>query len=155
MNPEFTIALLGDGGVGKTCFVKKLLGQAFSGKYLPTLDCEESVLDFNGTKLTILDFGGQQKFGGSRQAVETADGAILMFDLQSKLCLKNLDYWFKGCAHVPKVVCATKCELNASDHQWERIAAFLQTHPVNFFLVSSRIEHNISEPVDKLIEMLV
>ena len=64
----FKLVLVGDGGVGKTTFVNKLLNDKFTKKYVPTLGVEVNKLCFKTNygiiKFDIWDTAGQEKFGG-------------------------------------------------------------------------------------------
>jgi len=73
------LILVGDGGVGKTTFVKRHLTGEFEKKYVATLGVEVRCLDFHTNrgvlKFNCWDTAGQEKFGGLR------DGKFLFKDL--------------------------------------------------------------------------
>lgn len=62
--------LVGDGGVGKTTFVKRHLSGEFEKKYVPTLGAEVHPMPWttNRGKLifNVWDTAGQEKFAGLR-----------------------------------------------------------------------------------------
>ena len=64
----FKLILVGDGGVGKTTYVKRHLTGDFEKKYVATLGVEVHPLKFRTTHGTITfniwDTAGQEKFGG-------------------------------------------------------------------------------------------
>lgn len=66
----FKLVLLGDGGVGKTTFVKRHLTGEFEKKYIATLGVEVHLLKFYTNFGTILfnvwDTAGQEKYGNLR-----------------------------------------------------------------------------------------
>jgi GTP-binding nuclear protein Ran len=68
--PEFKLILVGDGGVGKTTFVKRHLTGEFEKKYVATLGVEVHPLAFHTNrgpiKFNVWDTAGQEKFGGLR-----------------------------------------------------------------------------------------
>lgn len=62
--------LVGDGGTGKTTFVKRHLTGEFEKKYVATLGVEVHPLVFHTNrgpiKFNVWDTAGQEKFGGLR-----------------------------------------------------------------------------------------
>jgi small GTP-binding protein len=66
--PEFKLVLVGDGGVGKTTFVKRHLTGEFEKKYNATVGVEVHPLQFQTNRGLIIynvwDTAGQEKFGG-------------------------------------------------------------------------------------------
>jgi len=68
--PTFKCVLVGDGGTGKTTFVKRHLTGEFEKKYVATLGVEVHPLVFYTTRgvirFNVWDTAGQEKFGGLR-----------------------------------------------------------------------------------------
>jgi len=68
--PTFKMVLVGDGGTGKTTFVKRHLTGEFEKKYVATLGVEVHPLVFNTSRgkirFNVWDTAGQEKFGGLR-----------------------------------------------------------------------------------------
>jgi GTP-binding nuclear protein Ran len=68
--PEFKLVLVGDGGVGKTTFVKRHLTGEFEKKYIATLGVEVHPMVFytnhGAIKFNVWDTAGQEKLGGLR-----------------------------------------------------------------------------------------
>ena len=62
--PEFKLILVGDGGVGKTTFVKRHLTGEFEKKYVATLGVEVHPLGFHTNrgpiKFNVWDTAGQE-----------------------------------------------------------------------------------------------
>ncbi|XP_047958984.1 GTP-binding nuclear protein Ran-B1-like isoform X2 [Salvia hispanica] len=71
--PSFKLVIVGDGGTGKTRFVKRHLTGEFEKKYEPTIGVEVHPLDFftNCGKIRFYfwDTAGQEKFGGLRRSL--------------------------------------------------------------------------------------
>ncbi|KAF8406978.1 hypothetical protein HHK36_006099 [Tetracentron sinense] len=81
--PSFKLVIVGDGGTGKTTFVKRHLTGEFEKKYEPTIGVEVHPLDFftNCGKIRFYcwDTAGQEKFGGLR------DGYYKVWDAFMKI----------------------------------------------------------------------
>jgi hypothetical protein len=68
--PQFKLVLVGDGGVGKTTFVKRHISGEFEKKYVPTLGAEVHPMDFTTDRgkitFNVWDTAGQEKYAGLR-----------------------------------------------------------------------------------------
>ena len=114
MIDSLKLVCVGDGGVGKTCFLKKL-GNVFEERYIPTeSQCTTWVdIEYQGTKYSVLDTAGQEKY---RLSVEwnKADAFFVMFDLTNSLSYKSTSWWIEkiksnnSTARI--VLVGTKCE---------------------------------------------
>ena len=98
--PEFKLILVGDGGVGKTTFVKRHLTGEFEKKYVATLGVEVHPLVFHTNrgpiKFNVWDTAGQEKFGGLRDGYYIqGQCAIIMFDVTSRITYKNVPNWLR------------------------------------------------------------
>jgi GTP-binding nuclear protein Ran len=97
--------LIGDTGVGKTTYIKKLLLNFFDERFVKTLGVEVHPLEItysrlgeegnNSIVLHVWDCAGDDRFGGLRSGywIE-ADMAIIMFhNLET---LKQVMYWYRS-----------------------------------------------------------
>ena len=115
---RFKIVLLGDGGTGKTSFLRRFTTGHFEHKYIATLGHEVHHLLFNTNYGTVLldcwDTAGQEMFGFAERCCHNTDGAVLFFDLGSKTTYKNLPKWHQKLLQVtgpiPLVVCGNKMD---------------------------------------------
>ncbi|KAL2525486.1 GTP-binding nuclear protein Ran-3 [Abeliophyllum distichum] len=119
--PSFKLVIVGDGGTGKTTFVKRHLTGEFEKKYEPTIGVEVHPLDFftNCGKIRFYcwDTAGQEKFGGLRDGYYIhGQCAIIMFDVTARLTYKNVPTWHRDlcrvCENIPIVLCGNKSNYN-------------------------------------------
>ena len=86
MTDHFKIVLLGEGGVGKTTFAKRLCEGQFDTRYIATVGVDIYHYTCNDIIFDIWDTAGQEKFGGLQDGYYfNADGLIVMFDLSRDL----------------------------------------------------------------------
>lgn len=116
----FKLVLIGDGGVGKTTFLRRHLTGEFEKRYVATLGVEVDPLDFRtnhgNVRFNVWDVAGQEKLGGLRDGYFTAaDAALIMFDLTGPISWRNLPIWIdllrKKCPDIPIVVCGNKVDI--------------------------------------------
>ncbi|UCE14973.1 MAG: GTP-binding protein [Candidatus Heimdallarchaeota archaeon] len=118
----YKIALIGDGGVGKTSIRERYLGNGFKAEYLLTVGADFAMRDdtINGfpARYQIWDLAGQQRFDGVREAYYTGClGALLVYDITRPDSFFNLPKWINelwinnGRGRVPIVVVANKTDL--------------------------------------------
>lgn len=96
----FKIALLGEGGVGKTALRYNYLGQGFKSNYSMTVgaDFAAKSVDLDGQPITaqIWDLAGQERFSTVRSLYyKGALGALLVFDITRPETYDTLPNWLE------------------------------------------------------------
>lgn len=152
----FKIILLGDGGVGKTCLLRKLINHnrsdSFEPRYLPTIGV--NVLTFQirtnvgDCDFEVWDTAGQEKLGGLRKGYyQEADAAIVMYDTQSRISYLNVQNWINDYSDVrpnsPIVICGNKCDITPQK---------IDQHPG--IVISVKDSVNIIEPFLSVVQTL-
>uniref|UniRef100_A0A669Q181 small monomeric GTPase n=2 Tax=Neognathae TaxID=8825 RepID=A0A669Q181_PHACC len=97
--PVLQVMLLGDSGVGKTCFLLQFKDRAFlSGTFIATvgIDFRNKVVAVDGVKvkLQIWDTAGQERFRSVTHAYyRDAQALLLLYDITSKMSFDNIRAW--------------------------------------------------------------
>lgn len=117
-NKTFKAIFVGDGGVGKSTYVKKMLTGRFSSKYIATLGVEVHPIDFRTSVgeivFNVWDCAGQEKFGGLRSGYWiNAQVAFVFYDAskESRKISSLVEEIKKVCGDIPIFYIATKCDL--------------------------------------------
>ncbi|EAY74933.1 hypothetical protein OsI_02827 [Oryza sativa Indica Group] len=152
--PSFKLVIVGDGGTGKTTFVKRHLTGEFEKKYEPTIGVEVHPLDFftNCGKIRFYcwDTAGQEKFGGLRDGYYIhGQCAIIMFDVTSRLTYKNVPTWHRDlcrvCENIPIVLCGNKVDVKNRQVKAKQVT-FHRKKNLQYYEVSAKSNYNFEKP---------
>jgi len=153
--PTFKIILVGDGGVGKTTFVKRHLTGEFETLYNPTMGVEIHPLIFftsdGKIKFEIWDTAGQEKFGGLRDGYYLqGNGAIIMFDLCSQNSYRNVSNWYRDvirvCKNIPIVLCGNKADRKEQRQVKPKTVSFHKNKDLAYFEISAKSNLHFEKP---------
>ena len=117
---RYKLVLCGDGGIGKTTFVKRHLTGEFEKKYIATIGAEVHPMVFSTSRgkicFDVWDTAGQEKLSTLRDGYYIgADCAIIMFDVCNRITYKNVDTWYKSltrvCEGIPIVLVGNKVDV--------------------------------------------
>ncbi|CAE7156135.1 unnamed protein product [Rhizoctonia solani] len=159
--PTFKLVLVGDGGTGKTTFVKRHLTGEFEKKYIATLGVEVHPLafttNFGNIVFNVWDTAGQEKFGGLRDGYYIqGQCGIIMFDVTSRITYKNVPNWHRDldrvCENIPLVLCGNKV-----DERKVKTGAvtFHRKKNLQYFEISAKSNYNFEKPFLWLARKLV
>lgn len=152
--PEFKLILVGDGGVGKTAFVKRHLTGEFEMKYVATLGTEVHPLLFHTNrgpiKFNVWDTSGEEKVGGLRDGYYIqGQCAILMFDVTSRITYKNVQNWHRDvtrvCENIPIVLTGNKVEIKDRKVKAKQIT-FHRKKNLQYYDISTKSNYNVEKP---------
>ncbi|VAI89404.1 unnamed protein product [Triticum turgidum subsp. durum] len=135
--PSFKLVLVGDGGTGKTTFVKRHVTGEFEKKYEPTIGVEVRPLDFQTShgkiRFYCWDTAGQEKFGGLRDGYYIhGQCAIIMFDVTSRLTYKN-------------VLCGNKVDVKNRQVK-AKMVTFHRKKNLQYYEISAKSNYNFEKP---------
>jgi len=151
---KFKLVLVGDGGTGKTTFVKRHLTGEFEKKYIATLGVEVHPLTFYTNYGKIIfncwDTAGQEKFGGLRDGYYIqGQCAIIMFDVTSRVTYKNVPNWHRDlirvCENIPIVLCGNKVDVKERKVKAKTIT-FHRKKNLQYYDISAKSNYNFEKP---------
>jgi len=152
--PTWKLLLVGDGGVGKTTFVKRHKTGEFEKKYVATLGVEVSSITFHTSRGAIIaniwDTAGQEKFGYLRDGYYiNGQAAILMFDVTSRITYKNVPVWYRDltrvCENIPIVLVGNKVDVQDRVVKPKAIN-FHRKNNLQYYDISAKSNYNFEKP---------
>lgn len=152
--PEFKLILVGDGGVGKTTFVKRHLTGAFEKKYVATLGVEVHPLkfptSFGDIKFNVWDTAGQEKYGGLRDGYYIqGECAIIMFDVTSRITYKHVPNWHRDlvrvCDTIPIVLVGNKVDIKERKVKAKQVI-FHRKKNLPYYDISAKSNYHFEKP---------
>jgi len=161
--PTFKLVLVGDGGTGKTTFVKRHLTGEFEKKYIATLGVEVHPLTFHTTRgmirFNVWDTAGQEKFGGLRDGYYIqGQCAIVMFDVTARVTYKNVPNWHRDlirvCENIPMVLVGNKVDVKDRKVKAKSIT-FHRKKNLQYYDISAKSNYNFEKPFLYLARKLI
>jgi GTP-binding nuclear protein Ran len=148
------LLLVGDGGVGKTAFVKRHLTGDFEKRYIATVGVDVHPLTFVTSRGKIgfycWDTAGQERFGGLRDGYYIqADCGIIMFEVTSRQTYRNVPNWYRDitrvCDNIPIVLVGNK--VDAPDRQVKpKQIVFHRRRGLQYYDISAKSNYNFEKP---------
>jgi len=142
----FKVVIAGNGGVGKTSILKKMMNNKFERKYIPTLGVEVHPVRFNTNYgpicFNIWDVAGDPKFSGLGDGYFIkSDGAILVYD--NNETFQNTESWANmikrmSAEDIPMVLVRNKTDINTPQEG--------EAYMFSPIYVSAETGKNIKEP---------
>lgn len=160
---EYKLILCGDGGTGKTTFVKRHLTGEFEKKYIATLGVEVHPMDFftsrGRIRLMVWDTAGQEKLACLRDGYYIgAHCAIIMFDVCARVTYKNVPKWYKDvtrvCENIPIVLVGNKVDVPDRKVKARQIL-FPRKHGIQYYDISAKSNYQYEKPFLWLLRKLV
>ena len=110
------INFLGDGGVGKTAWIRNIKENPFEPRYYATVGLEINQViiytNYGPFLVNLWDYAGQEKYSSKQGVQQDNTATILMFDLTSKVSYKSMKtHWYSKCCKTkPIFIVGNKCD---------------------------------------------
>ena len=157
----YKVVLVGDTGVGKSCWVQRYLSLGFQRQDKSPLGVEivqlNLMTNYGHVQFNIWDCSGQEKLGSFSTHYLNADCAIIMFDVTSRVTHKNVPKWYKDvfriCRNIPIVVVGNKVDLNDKKVVAKSVI-FNQIKSMQYCELSAKSGYQYEKPLLLLLRML-
>lgn len=120
----FKIVVVGDMGVGKSCFLLRLTDDSFTETHISTIGVDFKIktveIDGNRINTSIWDTAGQERFRTiTRAYYRGAHCVILVFDVTNRSSFEHVQHWLEdmernGAHDADKLLVGTKCDLTTN-----------------------------------------
>lgn len=151
---QFKLVLIGDGGVGKTTFVKRHLTGEYEKSYIATVGVEVHPLSFFTSRgpicFNVWDTAGQEKLSGLRDGYYIGGQCgIIMFDVTSRITYKNVPKWHRDlvrvCDNIAIVLVGNKVDVKDRKVKAKQIT-YHRRHNLQYFDVSAKSNYQFEKP---------
>eukprot|EP00761_Pharyngomonas_kirbyi_P000030 gb/GECH01000030.1/.p1 GENE.gb/GECH01000030.1/~~gb/GECH01000030.1/.p1 ORF type:complete len:171 (+),score=39.32 gb/GECH01000030.1/:1-513(+) len=161
---EYSLVVLGSGGVGKTALTVQLTQSIFEEEYNPTIYevyQKDVVVDGKKFKIEILDMAGQEGYEVLRgQHIKKGKGFLLVYDITSKSSFQEISTFAEEIVRThdaedyPCVLVGNKCDLSADRAvSTEEAESFAEEQDWPFFETSAKDRINVDESFEELVSI--
>lgn len=158
----FKLILIGDGGTGKTTYLKRIKDGSFRREYIATVGVDVSDVSFRtnygeNINFQVWDTAGQEIYSQLNDVYYIgADAAIIMFDVTSRITFKNVATWLQKLRllttdvstnrEIPVIICGNKIDLKDRKVPQSFIKQQLNKNITQYVDISAKSNHNYEIP---------
>lgn len=119
MKQHFKVLLVGDSGVGKSAFRKRVVNDTFDERHISTFGVDISSVVIQTTVGDVVfdlwDTTGDERYSDSNHNYYNGGDCVIgMFDLTSEKSRENIFNWYRGvhrcCGTIPFIMCGNKSD---------------------------------------------
>ncbi|NVM37037.1 MAG: GTP-binding protein [Candidatus Lokiarchaeota archaeon] len=167
MKKTVKLIVSGDGGVGKTSFLNRLIHDNFDGncKLTKGVDFFSKTLTVNGHEYNFVmwDFAGQNQF--KQLLTNFVDGSIaafILFDLSRFNTLENAEQWIQKLneyGNISAFLLGTKCDM-INLHECKVFDKYVSeiinkyNNIIGYLKISSKTGYNVKEAFNSLLKRI-
>ena len=151
---------MGEPAVGKSCLIKRFCEARFTQKHTPTIGIDYGVkpvqIGQTNLRVNFWDLAGPEQYKQVRtEFYKDAQGALLVFDVNSRDTYEALDKWLKearehGASNMVLAVCANKIDLGGRVISQGEARKWAVAHGAIYFETSAKDGTNVLEMFDSL-----
>lgn len=154
----FKLLIIGDSGVGKSCFMLQFIEGDFKEDHTVTIGVEYGAktvkVGEKNVKLQLWDTAGQESFRAiTRSFYRNANGVLLMYDLTRRESFENLEDWLREVRQNsdPEVSICLVANMSDLSEQEREVRAdeaeeFVSQHKLDGFIeASAKTAENVNE----------
>ena len=151
----FKILIIGESGVGKTCFLLRYAENSFVANHLLTIgiDFKIKMIEIEGKiiKLQIWDTAGQDRFRTiTKTYYKGSHGVILVYDVCDEKSFGNMKNWVNQIeqnarSSICKVLVGNKCDKPERVITEEQGRKFAEEFNMQFYETSAKTGQNVNE----------
>ena len=153
----FKLLILGDSGVGKSCFLLRFTEENFSLSHIPTIgiDYKSKIINLNGVrvKLQLWDTAGQERFKTiTKTYYSGAMGIIVAYDCTRPESFDNIKSWIEmiklhANENIAIALIGNKCDLSDIKIPEEMGQKLGEEIGISFFPTSAKNNIGVNETI--------
>jgi small GTP-binding protein len=160
-----TVAVLGAGGVGKTCLILRFTKDSWDSEYIPTIqDYFEQIVTQDGVdyKLKLIDTAGQDEMQAITDiGIKDAEACVIVYSVTSPVSFNDAEKYrskviqFSGSGQARVVLAGNKCDLpdrTVTKNAGEELA---RKWGCEFFETSAKENLNIRQLFEAVLRTIV
>ena len=160
-NNTFKILTIGEGGVGKTCILRRFVENKFLKSHLATIgiDFRTKIIKVYGRniKLKIWDTAGQERYRNiTNQIFKGADGIVLVYDVNNEVSYAKIKDWIEQITsnvsrdEISLVLLGNKCDIEERAISKEKGQEMADELKVKYYETSALAGTGIDEAFEGL-----
>lgn len=161
----YKLALLGDGGVGKSALTIRMATDRFVEEYDPTIENtyrKQVIVDDEACTLEVLDTAGREEHSSMREMyINGAQGILCVYSVTSRSSFEEIDTFrqqvlrVKEQESVPMMIVGNKCDLDSAREVLKSEGqSYADRHGLPFFETSAKEGINVEQPFHSLVRQI-
>ena len=158
------ILIVGDSNVGKTSILLKYIDGKYPDEHVSTIGVENKIKNFEykgfKVRLQIWDTVGQERFHSiTYNYFHNSDGIIFVYDITNHKSFEGVKNWIKEAEEFEdsfkRILLGNKCDLiDQREVTKEEVEDYCNEKNIELFETSAKIDINLKEVFDKIIELI-